>query len=429
MKKILLALLIIFIGSPLTCRKKRFYKRRKKAPVEIVYDKKFETLTIEDAVEQALKRKPSIHAYQYGVDDYRRQRKSTLSTFLPNVTLSESFYNAKQASKIRNSFSVDASQTIFNPAQNNYVKVYDAYVSSARHKKESHKDLIRLETETAFLNAWLLEQKKAFIDFFRMSTVEEFEKAKKQFLNNLLNKNDFLKAKATYEQNLATINSYQDEVNDATKTLKYYTNVPYQNLYWNPYEKFFLENINFYYQKAMKYRKDLKTKQDTIDSEKHLSKYYKSQYIPSVSLFGSASKTIYRKGACSTFNKSAGLKISWSAFDGLSNYFNKSAADARKMKAILEKNDLRAQIKLEVQKAYSAIETELRKLEAQTYSYDQAKNEFDLKKEEFASGLISFVDFQTSKYNHENARFTWFSQAATTAVKYQNLLYSCGYPA
>jgi len=405
------------------------------------------TLSMQQAVKEAIKRKPSIQAYQYAITDYKRQQQATLSPYIPNISLSEKFYNTSNSSSAKSAFGLQASQTILSLSQQSYYKLYGSHVSSARHSKESHIDDIRLATETAYLSAWLLQQKIKLIIKRYDSSKETFEQSKKQHDLGLLDKNNWLKAQSTHASNLATVNSYKQELAQAEKTLEYYTGLtlkllPVQNdsstrlvctklactrLVWEPAKKINLDNFESYLSKALKNRKDLKVKQDTINSERYSSQYYANQYIPSVSLFGSATKYTSRVASSST-SKEAGVQLSWNVFDGLSNYFNKQAADARKMKAVLEKNDTVMKIKTEVQTAYTALDAQQRTLSAQTISHEQSKNEFDLKKQQESIGLISGVALETAKYSWQNEHYTWLSSAASTALKKQELAYACGYP-
>ncbi|MCK4517607.1 TolC family protein [Candidatus Babeliales bacterium] len=395
------------------------------------------TLSMQQAIKEALKRKPSIQAHQYAITDYKRQQQATLSPYLPNISLSEKFYNTSNSSSTKSAFGLQASQTILSLSQQSYHKLYGSYVSSARHSKESHIDEIRLATETAFLNAWLSQQKIKLIIKRYDSSKKTFVQVKKQHNLGLLDKNNWLKSQATHASNLATVNSYKQELAQTEKTLEYYTGLTLRllpthgnlqtKLIWEPEKKINLDNFKAYFDKALKNRKDLKIKQDTINSERYSSQYYANQYIPSVSLFGSATKYTSRVASSST-SKEAGLQLSWNVFDGLSNYFHKQAAGARKMKAVLEKSDAVIKIKSEVQTAYTALDAQQRTLSAQTISHEQSKNEFDLKKQQESIGLISSVDLETAKYSWQNSHYTWLSSAASTALKTQELAYACGYP-
>lgn len=401
------------------------------------YCDKLPTLTMPQAVKDAFVKKPSVHAFAYGVKDAKRRRQTTLSPYLPQISLSEAFYDASNATK--SSFGIQASQTLINLAIKDSYKASSASLSSARHQKESHKDDIRLATETAFLNGWVLQQQIDSIMLLYNSSKEEFEKAKNQHKLNLLDKNEWMKAQTTYAQNLATIDSYRDDLAQAEQTIEFYTGnklllapskkkaFPLTKLSWNPKQKITAKKLDHYYKQAIENRKDIKIKQDTIDAERYNSQFFAKQYLPTVSVGASASKNTVRNGN-STWSKSANVSISWNVFDGLSNYFNKTAADARKMRAILEKNDLIAQVKLEVQTAYTSLQKELKNLASQNVSFAQSDNEFTLNKQQFDAGLISKVEFVTAKSTYQTARFTWLNQVATAALKKQELLYACGYP-
>lgn len=397
---------------------------------------------MKSAVKKALLTKKSVQAYNQDIQNYKRQRKGTLSGYLPSITLTEKAYNSSYS--VKSAFGITASQTVIDFSTVNNFKLFSSYVSSAQHSKELHEDVTRLSTETSFLNAYLMQQKFKLIELLYNSSKESFDKAKNQFNLNLTNKTTFLTEKTTYAESLASVNSYKEDLENAEKDLEFYIGTPikllktsnkvikrkcnsYTKLSWNQQIKIKDKPVTYYYKKALKNRKDLKVKNDSIETEAQSSQYYTKQYLPKVSLSGSLTKYTYRT-ASSAWSKDIGVSLSWNVFDGLSNYFNKSAADARKLKAILEKGDLSAQIKKEVQTAYTALKKERYNLTAQEISYTQAKSSFDLQKKQYEQGLISKVDYKTAKYSLESNRFIWLSQTATTKLKYQELLYTCGYP-
>jgi len=392
-------------------------------------------LTMDQAVESALAKKKSIHAKYYNIKNYKNLRRGTLSTFIPNLSVRETAYDASTA--VSHAVEVSASQTLFNLSKVNHYKMYSTYMSAAKHDLQAHKESIRLATETAFLSAWLIQQKLCLILLQFDASKEAFEKAKNQYNLNLLNKNDWLKAKSDHAANLAIVNSYQDEIAQAESELEFYTTkeirlLPSKDdisptiLSWDHKKDITIEPFDFYYKEAINNRKDLKSKQDDIDLKDNTSKYYAKQYIPSVSLIGSTSRSHYRAGGA-VLSKQAGIRASWS-FDGLSSYFSAEAAKSEKLKAILEKNDLKSQIKFEIQKAHSALQKEINNITAEKAKFTQNKNEFELRRQEVDSGLISPVDFNISEFTYENARFSWFSQLAGASLRERELLFACAYP-
>ena len=395
-----------------------------------------EILTLDGAVKEALSRKPSVLAYRYSVEDYRNQQIATLSSYMPNVSASETAY---VTAGTRNSIGIEYSQTIFDVPKINSYKKAGVNVAYQRHQKEYHEDNVRLSTETVFLSSWLLQNKQDLISSLNKSTNDTFEYDKNRELVGLISKDDWLKAKYSYSNNISAVKSFQDDLREYEKTLEYYVGLSLALVYnenivgtftkldWDYERKFVLNSFQNYYEKALRNRKDLKSKKDLIDIERYNSAYYLSQHLPTASVFGSAVRSNVSSSGSSTA-ESAGIKFSLSIFDGFSRYFNKSAADAKKMQAILNRNDIIQQIKYEVQKAHSAYEKELNTLEAQRDSFEQSKNEFKLKKLKYEIGTISKVDFEIAKYNWENAFHAWITQVAVTAQKERELLYYCGYP-
>lgn len=406
------------------------------------------TLTLDQAVREALIKKPSIHAFSYNVKNYTQQKKGVIAGFFPSVSASGTFYNTNNSSSAQDAFSVQVNQTIFNLSKVSEYRVLRAQEAAAKHEKEKHMDDIRFATETAFLNSWLLQQQLKLIVLLFSSSKENFEQADHQHKLNLLDKNDFLKAKATYSSSLSTVNAYEHNLSEAEKSIEYYIQTPISllvpkkdflktngmteltsffptTLEWNHSKKITVEPFDNYYQKALQNRKDLKAKDRIIESKSATKNLYLASYVPSVGISGSATKTHFRPTG-SSYSKEGKISASWSF--GLPNALKYRAANADKMKSVLEKQDLEKQIKLEVQTAYSSLQKEINNLKAQTVSYQQAKNEFDLKQQENQSGLISPVAFQTAKYTYENARIAWLNQIVTTTLKERELQKVCGYP-
>lgn len=435
MKKIKLAILI-FVSIFSTISPSKKYKLQNKK------------LTIGKAVKNALLRKPTVLAYQYDVENYKHQRSTAITEYVPNITLSEKFHGRKKSSvtaNIKRTFAINAQQTLFNLSSYNKYKQYSSLMSSAKHTKQAHQDEIRLSTQSAFLAAFLVQNKLNMMRLQFNSAKDTYEKSKNLFEQKLISNTDLLQAQSTYAESLASVDNYRSEIKEAEKIIEYYTGIkmsivpdnsdtiskinksPYMELAWNPKKEDKIKSFDHFYKKALNNRKDLKLKDDTIEKEKHTSQYYEKQYLPKVGVSLNYEKNSLRGGSKYT-TRNTTLNISWNVFDGLTNYFNKEAAGARKMKAVLEKNDLRNKIKMEVQSAYTALKSAKNLLSAQEITFKHAKSNFKLKKQQFKQGLISQTDFKNAEFSFESSRIAWLTQAATTKTKYFELLSSCGYP-
>lgn len=401
-------------------------------------DVETKTLTLSQAVKSAILHKPTIQAFQYAVEGYRKQQKAILSPYIPNISLTETIYDSRNSSAYKSAFGVNATQKLIDLSSMDSYKKAGKIAESGIHRTKQHQNTVRLATETAFYSAWLSQHKAPTMNYLFNSSLSTFAKAKHSENLERLNKNDWLIANVSYAGSLTSIKNYQEELNDAEKTLGYYTQMPLilgpmkkqktiTKLKWNPDRTFSLRPIKHYQKLARNHNESIKLKQTEVDTETYNSSYYAKQYLPTFSVFGNASRYDTYGGSSFT-SKEAGVRLSWKVFDGLSNYFQKSASDKRKMKASLEKEDTLHLVRLNVRTAYSAFKQATANLETQKISYLQSHNEYILKKQLFKLGNISQVDFKNAEYSFELARFNWHAQSATTAIKESELLRACGYP-
>jgi outer membrane protein TolC len=394
------------------------------------------TLTLEQAINLAYKKKPSIQALRQAKEVSIISRRSTMSPYLPQVSATGIQYDSDYS--IKRSAAIGITQLVYSFAgpQDTY-RIAQKNVNKAEHAIEQSKDDIRLAIEKEFLNAWLLQQKENAITKLYNSSKETFEKDKHKYELKMLNQNDWLKANATFAQNIATVQSYQDDISISEQTLEYLIGEKHiinnladnkqevTKLTWDENYMPTLKPVEFYYELALRNRKDLKIKDETIKQKSIESNYYLKKYLPSISLFGNFT----RYEAASSYNShNAGLKISWSIFDGLTNYFNKEAAKGNQIKTELEKQDLQQSIKVEIQTAYSNLMKYIKQLNSDLVSYKQSENEFNLKKQKLSLGQVSETDFKTAEYTWNNVQYKFSEEKVAAILKERTLIHACGYP-
>jgi len=186
------------------------------------------SLSIDQAVAYAMKRKKSIQALHHNIESFKQQRKSARSEFFPKLALTKRYLGLhhRGATCVRETLAFSANQTLFDLVQQAGYKLATVRLSSAHHQKALEKDDVQLETESEFLSGWLSQQKSELILLIYKEAKETLAKAKNQFENNLLKKNDWLSAQADYAEKLATVASYRDELKTAQKVLEYYVGLP-----------------------------------------------------------------------------------------------------------------------------------------------------------------------------------------------------------
>ena len=398
------------------------------------------TLTMQQAVERAYVHKPSVQAYQHAITAAQRQQKGKLAPFIPNISLSETIHDNNSNTKAENALGISANQTILDLSTRDAYRIAGKTVEKTELLKETHKHDIRKQVELAFLNAWLQQQRVRLIAAQFRSAHETFKQDKHKKSLDLYGENDWLKTTVNYSSNLTTVRTYTDDVAIAQHTLSYFTGMPLvllptaalhpeykgTKLQWTPQKKFALASRETYYTQARNNRPEIKQLEKDIETESLYSDFYTKKYVPSVNIYASGSKYIKHKTK-SQWTHDAGIKVSWNIFDGAANYFEKSAADARKLKAILNRNDLIEKIRLDVQTAYSNVKKAIKTFDTTTITLNQERNEYALKKQEYQLGTISPVDFDQARFKWEQAKFAWATQAVTAAQKERELDYACGY--
>ena len=98
------------------------------------------------------------------------------------------------------------------------------------------------------------------------------------------------------------------------------------------------------------------------------------------------------------------------------------------LKAKLEKQDIIQLIKEDVETRYHELLQTIKQLKAQNVIIKQAHNEIILRRQEYAIGLITYVELNAADFNWEEAKFDWRSVRVQTEITMRNLLFACGYP-
>lgn len=427
-------------------------KKRQETPIQEIKNKaeaaseiktrKITTLSMDQAVQMAYEYKPILKALKFAVKASREDEKKALAGYFPQITFQDIVYSsvggiadvtggvvATGGVNVENNVSIQASQLIYSfagPLESR--RIARKGTEMAQYNEEQQKDLIRYNVEVSFLQSWLLQKKDELIKSLNNSSIQNIKKSEHQNKLNLLGKNDWLKDASGYAQNQATVFYYSDELNNAQSQLEYLIgkqfegNIETINLEWDSSKEIKIEPLENYYEKALKNRKDLKEKQKEIELQSETKSFYTKSYLPSVSLSGNV---VRNAGVASSI---INLNFNWSISDGGANFHESNKANANKLKAIFEKDELTKQVKYDVQKAYYDLSTLLKQLAAKNIQLAQAQNEFNLNELQFKVGLISKVDFENSKMNWESQKFDWLTLKISAAIKERELSFVCGYP-
>jgi len=403
-------------------------------PLQAQDIEEIKSLTMEEVIKMAHQYRPSLKAQQFNTQANKAIERQAIGGYLPQFTLENKSFFTHGQKGMQNQTTFQGKQLVYSfagPLEEYKMARKGTHIS--RLEEEAHKNLIRNQVEVYFLTAYLEQEKHKTIEALDKSSQQNINKAKHENELNLLGKNDWLKHKALYAKDLSVVNFYTDEVNIAQKQLEQLTGKPLfssqskPTLKWHTEEKIKLKELDEYLQIALKNRPEIKIYQSIIEKEQISTDYYKKHYLPSVGISGDVSKTSYAGSSGKKSTSTIGLSLSWNIFDGTINTHKANQAHAKKLKAIMEKESIIQAIKFEVENAYYSLSKALKERDAKRIDFEQTKNEFELKKQQFELGDISSVAFENARTAWETNQFDWLAIQVNSAIKEKNLFFVCNY--
>ena len=389
-------------------------------------------LTMAKSVDMAIQNRPSLKAFKSEIDTQETLAKKALSGYLPQIvgTTSTAYIHHKKG--LNENLTLEVSQLLYSFAGPlDEYKITKKDIGIAKYAKESHEHLIRNQVENFFLKTWIIRKKINFIKSLEKASKERLKKEANKREVSLLDKSEWLKAKAIYAKEYYDVSSYTDQLQSIQKSLEYYVGQKLfyaeTKLFWNFKTPINLEGLSSYYKKALKFRPEIKSKKEEIEKARLQSNFYNKQYLPSLRLKGSAAYNKQRLTPISSYRK-IGIQADWNLFDGLSSKHASDASNAQKIKAMMEKEDIVQKIKLEVEQEYYKLTVLLKDLKAKTEAIPFYKNRFILSKQEFDAGIISYVELETAKQDWEKEIFDWLEVRAAVEIKKKDLDFVSGYP-
>ena len=399
-------------------------------------------LTLTESIAMALEQRPSVKSAAAATESKKYLQRLTLSSMLPNVTVAGTVEEHAEAHATPSTIGVNASQVIFKFDLPDTLKAAAQETEISKKAEVLNKYQIRFDIEKSFLNAWLVQRQYKLTRSLLKSSQAIFEQQKAQNAVELIDKSVWLKAEAQYANDQATVEQYRDSLHaafvqlernlgrkisrsgsvDCSSSLEKWPTLEWK---WNG--PVVVHDLDYYYQLALKHRKELEIQDSTIKTFKHKKKAALKQYLPSFNLFGSMSR--FTSGTVSPrFSHSGGVQMSWNIFDGFSNYLSSKSAESLEVQAILDKEELHNSIRSDVHVTYAELMKLHKQLIAQKRSLTAAKNDYTLKREQLNLGLVPYVQFQEARTTWFTNEFSWLTLKITAVQKYAELLFKSGYP-
>ncbi len=397
-------------------------------------------LTIEKALDLAAHNRSIVYSLEHLVKARKSDEYVALSGYLPQISF-QTFVSQSQK-QFTGQLSFKKHQQFFNlqqllysfagPLEKYQIAQYDT--ARAHLQKELKQDAIQFEVEKSFLTFYSTLQKNSAMQALATAAHAQFARATAQNNQQLLNAADWYKEMASYATDLSTVNRYGDDVKKAEYTLARSIEIPLREPLALENTAFFIRKtieqadaypLDFFLDQACIYRKELAIKDQEIEQNRALQRFYQRSYLPKFSFF-----TTIENGAISVPSSFwlLGIQISWE-FDGLADVHLSQEKKALVVSSMLEKKDTEQTITLEVQTTYHDLQKLLKQLHAAYKEQERDREIFITRKKQYEIGELSAPDFASAQKEWETAQFTIVDLETAVALKHRELLYTCGYPA
>jgi outer membrane protein TolC len=419
------------------------------------------TLTMDEAVQIALQNKPDLKSYQYAIEESRMRSKQAIAGYIPTFGITGNLSQTRgQTDPVLN---VDflANQLVYS-----FAGPIEQYRKARKATKVSEllcsqtKNIIRYEVEKAFLECWKVQQQNLPIRSLKKSSDSTYEKAAHSNKLELLDKRDWMQSTATHAQDLSRVDNYYEGAMISQKKLEFFMGQPVDlqiagikeidskyvdkkyhkiklDLVWQDNTNDFLSKpIDIYYDLAFKNRDELKISVQNIGIAKDNMRLARGSRLPTVGVsfsagtwksFGDPTQEIIPTQTRRNY-QTISANFSWNLFDGLVSYYQENEFHANMLKETLNREQIKQQIKFEVEQAYYTLIQSQNSLTSKKFDLDRAKNELTLQKQQLEIGNISQVEMNTAQTDWENAYYSWLDTKIDVEIKKTDLLFVCNYP-
>ena len=408
-------------------------------------------LTIDEVVQQALTHRPDLKALQCVVQANKSNARREFAGYYPKVELGSTIEKAKDQKSLESRTSLNADQLIFSfagPLQR-YQQAQDMVAMSELDKAVQH-NLIRFETEKAFLQAWLKQEQQQAMAALKKAAVATFNQQKHKHELAQLDKSVWLKDAEVYSSQLVSVEEYGDDLFVAYKKLAFFMgeSCSVNNLSWRYKTKHHLQSLETYYQHALSLRPEILRGAKKMAFEGWNVKLAQGQQLPEFRFNAQAGCVVTSGGAAAVFVPTAipeivaqetpsgsqygfwslSISFKWPLFDGLISRYQEQAAQANRVRAMLERDGKILEVKREVHEAYFTLSNILKQRRTQKIAYVRQDHEFKVMQQKVELGRIAQADFDQAAVAWQQAQLTWLDHNVAVALAERNLMYLCGYP-
>jgi outer membrane protein TolC len=382
--------------------------------------------------------RPALIAQKYSIAANQKAEQQAFGGYLPQLSAwhNSLFDRELSINESAHTLSLRGSQLIFDANGPQFqTKIAELTTQQTTYAYQASSAETRYLVAKNFLQTWLLEQKKAYIEKLT-DYITLLEKKNNQLLEKkIINQISWAATSASIIQHKATITSYPFTIESARSSLAQsmgYASVsalPATLEYTLNTENRTKKTIAEYITIAYNNRAELKSNQAHEKQYELLAQSNKQSYLPSVSAHGSISKTFAGAAQQRGVSSSVGFNIQWNFFDGLQHYHAAGAANAQKLRTTFERQELKNSITQAITATYNTIfitEQMIAAAQAQTTAQlcllEEAKMQYE-------NGTIDETTYLNQQLQYAAASYELCTQKVNLESTWQTLAWQCGYPA
>jgi outer membrane protein TolC len=414
-------------------------------------------LTMEDAVQLSLKHRPDLEALRYATQASKSGAKAAIAGYYPVIAVESNFSQDITQNAPTNFTQLTVRQTIFSFAgpQERYRQAKRQAEVAALDEDVREQD-IRLEAETAFLEAFYLQEQAYKIQALSRSSEANFKRASYENKVQRMDKDAWLGHAEAFAADITTIQQFDVKLDQAYRKLEFLTGQSLlrektgktqkgthadkerAELIWQHKNKIILEKLESYYAYALANRPEISKYAKLADLEHENIRLAQGDRLPNLSAaahigFDESREAVLGFGEDIVVGKKTfwnySFALNWKLFDGMVSQHEERQARAKRTKEMLNRQQEILMVKQWVQDAYSALLNRLLELKAKKMRYMHARNTFKLSSQKYELGRLALNEFQTAETAWKDVQLEWILSNVNAALAEQTLIRACGYPA
>lgn len=391
-------------------------------------------LDLETAQYTAQNKRPLLKSYEQSIQSRKVTERQALAPLLPQLSASHTSTaeTLQRVDTAGHTVTLSGSQLLFDaagPLAQRTIAAHDT--ARARYAYYAASQANQEEVTHAFLDAWLMQEKKHLIAALDIVAQEEMQSAQTAYRLEKINVRSYKQACSLYESRQSIIHTYAHEEAKTRTILNNLVNHPVElhHLAFTPLPAKPLQPETHYQELAQQNRPELKEKKEEIQQHAFQAGVHRSGYLPSVSISGSLSKTYGGTAALRGTDALISVRASWAFFDGLSHHYKAQGAEAERLRSEFALAEQRNHINTQVNTAYHTLQANIQALLAAQTKHDEMTTSWRQTEDEWRLGVINQLEYATEKYLYEEAAHAVRTAQVTVRKNEETLAYRCGYPA